>query len=372
MSLESLSEPIVGESPVGEDCQPEIQGQNLPLMTEYLVERALQKGRERLLEQTGLDEAAMREAATQRDDGRRRLVSLENILKDVLKGSTVNADQVAKGLRERTTSLLGQRGKDLRLLPHLCAAVTYIDGLDGYREAISLALDLLQKYPQTLYPLPDEDDPTDLWERANAVTDLLSGSELLALIGPVVVVDAKQSGRLTLAELVGGVHDSAPVDEVSQGNLDMAIGELGPEAGHALLNKIAALDADVLKLMGSLGAGALSSSRLHTVLVRATARVREALALEAIATEGAAGAESDSQGSKKPNGTRGELQSREDARRSIQEVIRFLERVEPSHPAPLLLKRADRLLGLSFFEIIKDMAPGAVTDIERLAGIEPQ
>ena len=69
--------------------------------------------------------------------------------------------------------------------------------------------------------------------------------------------------------------------------------------------------------------------------------------------------------------TLGDLRSREDARRTIQNVISFIERLEPGHPAPLLLKRADRLLGMDFRDIIKDMAPDALKDIELIAGKAP-
>ena len=65
------------------------------------------------------------------------------------------------------------------------------------------------------------------------------------------------------------------------------------------------------------------------------------------------------------------LSSREDARRQIREIVKFMETIEPSHPAPMLLKRADRLMGMTFYEIIRDIAPGAVADVERIAGIEP-
>ena len=51
MNLETLSDPLPGESPAGKDCEPQIQSQNLALMSEYLVERSLQKGRERAAEQ---------------------------------------------------------------------------------------------------------------------------------------------------------------------------------------------------------------------------------------------------------------------------------------------------------------------------------
>jgi type VI secretion system protein ImpA len=46
-----------------------------------------------------------------------------------------------------------------------------------------------------------------------------------------------------------------------------------------------------------------------------------------------------------------------------------LEQTEPGHPAPLFLKRAERLLGLKdFFAIISDMAPDALSEMEKITG----
>jgi len=65
----------------------------------------------------------------------------------------------------------------------------------------------------------------------------------------------------------------------------------------------------------------------------------------------------------------GRLATRDDARRLILEVADYLERSEPGHPAPLFLRRAERLLGAaSFFDIVKDMAPDSISEIERITG----
>ena len=368
MSLESLSDPLPGAVPVGEDCEPEIQSQNFALMTEYLVERAIQKARERTAEAPGLEENEARNAASLREDGRRRLTSLESILKDVLKLASVNAEQVGKVLRDKTTGLLAQRGKDLRLVPYLGAACTLIDGLAGYRDAVGLAGALLKAYPEKLFPLPDEDDPADAWQRSNAVTDLLAGDAIQALLSQVVVIDAKQSGRLILADLVGGLRGDMPASEVSEPNLHMALTEIGPERVQQLLLLLRGIEANITALMLAFQGGALAAPRLADTFRRATARIGafagEGDAQAALANDPRIGGGQDG---KVDIG----LRSREDARRTIQDVILLIERLEPGHPAPLLLKRAHRLLGMSFFDIIKDMAPNAMSDIERIAGTEP-
>ena len=371
MSLESLSAPLPGESPAGEDCESEIQSQNFALMSEYLVERAIQKARERSADIPDLDEGETRNAAALREDGRRRLISLEGILKDVLKLSSVNVEQVGKTLRDKTSALLAQRGKDLRLVPHLGTACAMIDGLDGYLAACRLAATLLTSYPDSLFPLPDHDDPADVWQRANAISDLVSGDGICALLGAVVVIDAKQSGRLTLAELVGGVRGDMPVSEVSDAHLNVALTELGPDHVGQLLKVLRDIGASVADLVLAFDSDALATPRVAETFRRAASRIA------AFSDDGTAAGDTPalSSGDSAPAGrgaTRAEagLRTREDARRTIQDVILLIEKLEPGHPAPLLLKRAYRLLGMSFFDIIKDMAPKAISDIELIAGTE--
>ena len=386
--LKSLSEPLFGDLPAGHDCQSEIQSQNFALMGEYLVERAVQKGRDRAANSSDLGDGEARNAAAVRDDGRRRLASLDGILKDVLRQSAVNTEQVAAVLRDQSSDLLAQRGKDLRLVAHLGAACTVTDGLSGYTAALTLAAALLKAYPATLFPLPDEDDPADVWQRANAVSDLLSSDGMRALLGPVVVVDARQAGRLTLAELVGGVRGDITVTEVAQADLDAALTEVGMERVQVLLNTLRSIEASIAELVCAFDTGTLPAPRLADTFRRATARVAafvEAHAASAVPIETAAG--SSEHGEAQPavaanaasgsNRTtlasakvEGGLHSRDDACRVIQDVICLLEQLVPGHPAPLLLKRAHKLLGMSFVDIIKDMAPGAMSDIERIVGAE--
>jgi type VI secretion system protein ImpA len=64
----------------------------------------------------------------------------------------------------------------------------------------------------------------------------------------------------------------------------------------------------------------------------------------------------------------GTINSREDASRALERVCEWIERNEPSNPAPLLIRRAQRLMSKSFIDIIRDLAPEGVAEIEKLAG----
>ena len=378
MTLEHLSDAFPGESPVGRDCIEDIESQNLALMMEYLVERANQKTRERGAEQPGQDPGEARNAAAVREEGKRRLVALEGILKDLLKVSSVSIEQVSKNLRDRSSVLLSEKGKDLRLMPFLAAAHSCIDGLSGYSGVLDLATRLLQSYPSTLYPVPD-DESEEAWERANAVAEMVSSSGMHTLLDQVVVIDGRQAGRFWLADIIGSSSREISIPEVSASILSSSLQEIGPQRSQLLLATLRDTATRIRSLEGMFKAGTLVSSTHARRFERASSRVASLVDPERpkLASDQAeAGTDIVTTPITVTNPaaasfTLGDLRSREDARRTIQNVISFIERLEPGHPSPLLLKRADRLLGMDFRDIIKDMAPDALKDIELIAGKAP-
>jgi hypothetical protein len=67
-----------------------------------------------------------------------------------------------------------------------------------------------------------------------------------------------------------------------------------------------------------------------------------------------------------PAGAPGVIRTREDAIRMLDRVCEYMERTEPASPAPLLIRRAQRLMNKSFVEIIEDLTPDSVVAIKAL------
>jgi type VI secretion system protein ImpA len=65
----------------------------------------------------------------------------------------------------------------------------------------------------------------------------------------------------------------------------------------------------------------------------------------------------------------GAIESRDDVVRILGQVCDWVERHEPSNPAPLLIRRAQRLMSKSFLDLVKDLAPQGLTQIEQIAGV---
>jgi type VI secretion system protein ImpA len=64
----------------------------------------------------------------------------------------------------------------------------------------------------------------------------------------------------------------------------------------------------------------------------------------------------------------GEIRSPQEALLAIEKVCQYFDRHEPSSPVPLLLRRAQRLVSKNFMEVIADMCPDAMGQIEMLGG----
>jgi type VI secretion system protein ImpA len=65
----------------------------------------------------------------------------------------------------------------------------------------------------------------------------------------------------------------------------------------------------------------------------------------------------------------GEIRSPEDVVAAIDRICDYYARLEPSSPVPLLLRRAQRLVGKGFLDIVRDLSPEVVRQIEALGGI---
>jgi type VI secretion system protein ImpA len=64
----------------------------------------------------------------------------------------------------------------------------------------------------------------------------------------------------------------------------------------------------------------------------------------------------------------GDIRSREDVMRMLDKLCQYYERYEPSSPIPILLKRSKRLVSATFLDIVRDLAPDGLTQVEVLRG----
>ena len=279
---------------------------------------------------------------------------------------------------EQSEAIL-RRSKDVRAAVLLLRASTRLEGVTGFAAGLQLLIGLFDRFWEGIHPKLDADDDNDATMRLNALAPL--GDETMVLrdlydarlgaapgVGPIRVRDIAIAHNALTA--VGG--EATPSSAQIQGGLEAIQAErpelLQAAAGvPALVERLQALLVERTGRADAIDLGALQS--IGRVLKKACSAAAGAPdEAPADADAGSDGSQTAAGASARPGALRGEIQSRQDALQMLDRVIRYLEQSEPGNPAPLLIERAKKLIGVSFLEIMANLAPNAMDTIETVTG----
>lgn len=280
-----------------------------------------------------------------------------------------------RAMRQGALDLMN-RTRDLRLAVHLLRADTRMNGFTGFAQGLQLIRGLLDQHWDHVYPMLDVDDDHDPTMRLNALAPLSDGETVLA--------DLRQAriGREPRGVTVRQLELAAGRAEPTEGEL-----VLGEAAVREALAALMAEDADLAEALRSVhetvrGIEAVIGERAGGTAgpdlspLRQMVRMIDDLVQRA-SDGGEASATSVGEapgGAAEPGapaaGGPGVLRTREDVQRALDRVCEWIERHEPTNPAPLLIRRAQRLMGKNFLDIIRDLAPDGLSEVERIAGVD--
>ena len=297
--------------------------------------------------------------------------TLERLAKGTPETQFAEAEPPAwPAVHEQAMALAG-RTRDLRVAVLLTRAGAHTGGLPGYAQGLQLVAGLLEQQWDTVHPRLDAEDNNDATMRLNALwplSDLATGMADLrgSLIGP------PGSGlTVRLVELAWTKADAAP-------------GEVRPTPTGMLQGLRSAADADPQIIPALRAVSAAVTGIEQTVSRRAGIAGPDFKPLRAIANacaqavdqlEGLVPASANaatpigSEAIQAGSAAVGGLQSREDVVRVLGQVCDWVEAHEPSNPAPLLIRRAQRLMSKSFLDLVKELAPQGLSQIEQIAGV---
>ena len=384
MFSEKLIQSVSDASPAGEEGVYTPVFQELNALAEYLAARLELAELERIakLEHQGENaESDARMAQANAEDGRTKVARAEANVKEIT-GKAPSADGARNELRKRAERMLSETGKDLRVVQHLALAWLLEQGITGLGDGFRLIDALLEQYGADLHPKPDEDDPSDVSAREMVISEMLQGTSFVQALRECVLLGVG-GGRLTGrdVEVIDGKLDddqsggARSVPEISA--IALAAADGSPEGANAVLraalDNIDACQQAIAAVVARFAPGALHGERVPKLLQRSRALLDAAMQAEAgaepAADAGMGGIAPIVTQSRGNGAATGGLHSRDDARRLILQIAKFLEDTEPSHPAPFFLRRAERLLGAKdFFAIMRDMSPDAIAEMERITG----
>ena len=277
-------------------------------------------------------------------------------------------------VRERAAELLG-RSKDLRVALLWLRASTCTDGVAGFEAGLRLLIGLTCDFWDGLYPALDAEDDNDPTFRLNALAALSDPDMVLRDLRAAWVGRSRAVGQVTVRdiEIAAGKlppreGETATSDAQIAGILTAAMQEV-PDAlasALALPDRLKEFSRLMVEKVGSERAPALGALLQSAQTVQAACR-------RAIGEPDEVDGEGESTASGEPGGApvrtaSGQINSREDAMRMLDKVCDYLARTEPTNPAPLLIRRAKVLMGKNFMDIIRDLAPEALTQVHNIAG----
>lgn len=296
-------------------------------------------------------------------------------------GDSVIAAEEPDWEKVQTLALeLSRRSRDLRIASKLGAAWLRLRGLPGWADALALIHGLLGQHWDSVHPQLDADDDNDPTARVNALVGLSDPMGLLGALRTTAFVQSPRLGRFSLRDL-----------RAANGSLKLAEGQAVPSLAEI---EACCLDCPLDTLAAS--AKAITDAA-------ATARAIDALLTEQLGTaapdlrplladlrylerfvlphwqarqgspEEAAGATEHSgddtaTAAGSPTRRTGEIAGPDDVMRRLEEICVYYARNEPSSPVPMLLRRAQRLVGCDFLALMKELAPGGIDELQRVTG----
>lgn len=267
---------------------------------------------------------------------------------------------------------LAARTRDLRVAVWLTRSGARLQGLAGALAGLQLVQGLLERHWNHAHPQLDASDNNDPTMRLNALAPLYAPEAALAdlraaTLGPV-------RGGLTLRDLELGLGRAEPHGDETQpteAGVLQALEELLEKHG-TVADTLAGLDATGRAIADAVQAAVDSRAADATPLLKLLGTGPVALAHlrgEASEQDDSATDAGESAGGQGAGGARGgALRTRADAARELERIAVWIEQHEPTNPAPLLVRRAVRLMDMSFIDIIRDMASGGLDQVETIAG----
>ena len=304
-------------------------------------------------------------------------------------GDTIVEAKPAEWREVKSKALkLFERTKDLRVAAYLARAVLHMHGLVAFQSGLALIHRMISDYWEPMYPRLDPDDDNDPTIRVNTLLTLCDENDTLPTVRTAWLVQSRTvgqfclrdillaTGELTLPEGVEGEIPSLATIDAAFMDVDLEILKTTAQAVADAVENMDSIENLLMEKVGSSHAVDLSSltSELKQMRNILTDRLQRRGVAEPTEEAGATDGEGSEAGSNGAFEKRSldvndlQIRSRDEVIRALDKICEYYQRSEPSSPLPLMLERAKRLVPLGFLELIRDLAPDAISQAEALRG----
>ena len=295
-----------------------------------------------------------------------------------------------RDIKKQSEALLS-RTINLRILICYLRALIALDGFSGLQDGLTLIRTLVEKRWDSIHPQLDPEDDNDPTERINILlylcdVDPKSTSEnILWTLQQMPLVESKALGRFSFHEISiasGKTTATSKEKAVSQATIDAAVQDSELNQLRQRLQGII-ISADNLEhleniLTEHVGAKNVPSfADLHNFLKDCKAFLIAALEKkgvgdnteqELLTEDNALEGDVVTPSPTPKKSVLGFINNNQDVIQTLNLVCDYYRKNEPSSPVPLFIDRAVRLVGKSFIDAIKDIAPTGIDEAKIILG----
>ncbi|MCE5984506.1 type VI secretion system protein TssA [Pseudomonas sp. LF19] len=291
---------------------------------------------------------------------------------------------------EQSCTALLQRSKDLRVTHFLLQSALALHGIAGLASTLQLINDLLRQYWPHVHPQLDADDDNDPTVRINALAGLVCETNIALLreslltrsraFGPVSLRAALHASGLqhfaseTLnADELGGALRDSDAEQLQATREALQQAREATEAIEQYVNEQvgSASGVDLSALKQPLRQAAQILAEHAPASEQAANDTSEVCEVSEVSTAADSPASLASAAPAAPVArASADIASRDEVLRSLDRILKYYARHEPSSPLPVLLNRAKNLVNADFAAIVRDLIPDGLSQFETLRGPE--
>lgn len=286
---------------------------------------------------------------------------------------------------EKKSLAILQQSKDLQIAIYLLRALIVQEGIPGFRDGLGFLRGLLENYWESVHPQLDPDDDLDPTARINILEELNSFESVLRPLSLASLIESKSVGQFSLRDIQLATDKIELPEGASKPDINLiknlfldttqAQTVLTYQAVIESIDHILQIDRFICEQVS------IENSADFSALLAQLKETRHLFEQFAVglchdtAAESVNEADLDDSDVVQPARKQlnvGEINSRQDVLRMLDLICKYYKEVEPSSPVPMLLNRAKYLVTADFMQIVQNLLPDGLTQLDQIKGPDPE
>lgn len=285
-------------------------------------------------------------------------------------------------IHQTCRNILAYKSKDLSVMGYFTQSAIALRGAQGLAEGLHIIAKNIEHYWEEVFPrLVDEDGDYDPDFRINALSIFFAYDGLIKELKQAPLVKNGLSGKFYQLRDIEEFLDTQQV-EYPGGAQRLAIDlKIAMDDEHSPVRHLQNAYHSIQAIKSTFQSHDIHEPLKFDALEQLTLRVLALLEEDendtfspslpadvALSNPTQPVAMVNNRAESKPNWANYPISSREDAEFLLEKICLYFEKHEPSHPAPLFIRRIQKLMNLNFYEIMRDISPESLDRLDTLVG----